>query len=143
MREDGDVSKLVRGPFAAAPRRDTTMTQNLTHATQPATRDQQIRQVITKNVQGKNRLTSEHLSSSRKFFRSSRNRNRFHRVPSLIGMNERRLVVRVCLRASYEVGQCTTELPRSTRQKLPGALKFPPERGSCCIMHQTIPAVGR
>jgi hypothetical protein len=29
----------VRGAFADAPRRDTTMTQNLTQATQPATRD--------------------------------------------------------------------------------------------------------
>ncbi|WP_197083264.1 hypothetical protein [Afipia felis] len=143
MREDGEVSKLVRGAFADAPRRDTTMTQNLTQATQSATRDQQIRLVITMNVQGKNRLNCEHLSLPQKSFHC-----RGIEIDSIVcrarkRMNDATLCGMIARERCIPVGQCTTDLFRLTRQELPGALKSAPERSPCCIMRQAIPAAGR
>jgi hypothetical protein len=78
-----------------------------------------------------------------KIISSSRDQNRFHRVPR-VEENEWRNVARVIVRERHiPVGQCTTDLSRVTRQELPGALKSAPERSPCCIMQQAIPAAGR
>jgi len=115
------------------------MTQNLTQATQPATRDQQIRLVITMNAQGKNRLNRFPFSDfDFLFFNPERSISKMHRIALAHWHSGDVGTSQPC-----EVGQCTTGLPRLTRQELPAALKSARGRSLCCILHQAIPAGGR
>jgi hypothetical protein len=108
------------------------MTQNLTQATQPATRDQQIRLVITMDVQGKNRLNRFSFSDIDFVFLNQRSAfPKMHRVAPWCGRIEDILRMRAALRRR-RVGQCTTGLLGFTRQEFPGALKSIP---SAILLH--------
>ncbi|WP_454001608.1 hypothetical protein [Afipia felis] len=108
------------------------MTQNLTQATQPATRDQQIRLVITMNVQGKNRLNRFSFLDFDFVFLNRRSAcPEMHRVASprrrIVNISRMRVVL-----WPRRVGQCTTGPLGFTRQEFPGALKSVP---SAILLH--------